>query len=466
MGSIIHPNRGFHGDDIKMSVFTDDLVNFSSVLRMSYNFLAGRDYLKRKKFRERKKLIAITLPFSDLAFAAGGVPVFPIRMEKFKINKYLLMLNSAKGLLGWNLTTRLIEFARQFDFLKIIDTVLEDVIRTINDKYNELFDVGEENGISSDFCYGIKGLYGMHVSKGKNVDATLNITIRCSAYNKYLESLKSLVPKQIWVDIPPREIGNPGKTLEILTKNISNAIEELENITGNVVTDNSLNKQFRIGNQVKRYYKTITYEISASDFYPCNPATFSEILALLGISFQDYNSNAQRYLENISYLVKEMRERIKKGIGMDVSKMPRILLTPIFGGWDPETQEIVYKLGGRVLYADWDILGLLDEIPVSKNSNPVEEYARFLLNATTKGIGCDNNTLTNSYLRIAKKLKVDGVIFNQLFGCHSISNCYPMLKEKIRRTLEIPTTVINFNRIGENVEQIKTRLGAFMEMFP
>jgi len=119
----------------------------------------------------------------------------------------------------------------------------------------------------------------------------------------------------------------------------------------------------------------------------------------------------------------------------------------------------------RTLYADWEILGLLDEIPVSKGTNPIEEYARFLLNATTNGIGCDNNTLTDSYLRIAKKMNVDGIIFNQLFGCHSLSNCYPMLREKVRRKLEIPITSINFNKIGENVEQVKTRLGAYTEMF-
>ncbi len=447
-----------------MSVFADDVVNFTSLLKMAYNFLAGREDLKRKKFRERKKLISVVLPFSDLVFSAGAVPVFPIRMEQFKINTYLVALNSAKSLFGWDLTTKLLGLARQFDFLKIIDGILDDVINTLHVKYNQLYDLGVESGISTDFCYGIKGLYGMHVSKGKNVDATLNIAIRCSAFNKYLESLKTMVPRQVWIDIPPREIGSEGQTLELLTSNVSKAITDLEDLTGNVVSDNSLNKQFRIGNQVKRYYKTILYEISESDFYPCNPATFAEILALLGISFQDYNSNAQKYLENISNLVKEMRERIRKGIGMDVSKMPRVLMTPIFGGWEPASHEIVYKLGGRILYADWEILRLLEEIPVSNHSNPVENYARFLLNATTQGIGCDNNTMTDSYLRVAKKMKVNGLIFNQVFGCHSISNCYTMLREKIRRTLEIPTTVINFNKIGENIEQTRTRLQAFFEM--
>jgi benzoyl-CoA reductase/2-hydroxyglutaryl-CoA dehydratase subunit BcrC/BadD/HgdB len=40
-----------------------------------------------------------------------------------------------------------------------------------------------------------------------------------------------------------------------------------------------------------------------------------------------------------------------------------------------------------------------------------------------------------------------------------------MLREKLRRDLEIPSIALNFNKMGENIEQVKTRLGAFMEMF-
>jgi hypothetical protein len=82
-------------------------------------------------------------------------------------------------------------------------------------------------------------------------------------------------------------------------------------------------------------------------------------------TFNDYNSNSIRYRDNLISLVDEMRERIRKGIGMDVSKMPRIFVTPIFGGWEPKTHDIIYELGGRAIYADWEILKLLEEIPVA-----------------------------------------------------------------------------------------------------
>ncbi|MFX1312186.1 MAG: 2-hydroxyacyl-CoA dehydratase [Promethearchaeota archaeon] len=451
-----------------MSIYADDVVSFTSVLKIAYNFLTGREYLNKKKNKEKKKLISVALGFPDLVFAADSIPVFPIRMEKFKINLYLLALNTAKRLFGWDLTTNLLGIARQVDFLKIVDNVLSDLIDTINRKYNEMYDLGVKDVKPPNLCYGVKAIYGMHKSQYKNLDANLNFTIRCDEWNKYSESLKTIIPNQIWVDIPSNNIENENKTLNLIRNNVEHGIKQLESITGNIVTDNSLKKQFRIGNQVKRYYKTILNEISASNFYPCNPATFAEILALLAISFQDYNSNAQRYLENMSQLVREMRERIKKGIGMDVSNKPRLLYSPIFNGWEPEIQEIIYKLGGRVIYADWDILGLLDEIPVSKDSDPIENYSRFLLNASNKGILClkNFNALLNSYIRYTKKNNFNGLILNQVFECHSkYSNYYELLKNKIRTELKIPVSIVGFNKIGEGIKEVKVKLESFMELF-
>lgn len=451
-----------------MSLVADDLIRFSSVLRIAYNFLTGRDYLKRKKFREKKKLISIGLPYSDIIYAFPDlIPVFPIRMHEFKIHKYLTYLGSASHIFGWNRVSDFLGFVKDLgirDVSKAVDNIIEDVIETINEKYNEMYDFGEESGIPTDFCYGVKSLYGMNVTKGKNCEANLNYTIRCSAWNKYLECIQAIgnPSKQIWIEVPPRNIGN---SIELFKDNIAKGLSELEKISDYSYSDNALRNHFQVKNQINQAYRKIIYEVSTSDFYPCNPATFSEILALLNISFHDYNSNASRFRDNISSLLDEMRGRIQKGIGMDVSEMPKILITPMFGGWEPKTHDIIYELGGRVMYGDWDLLRFLDDIPISNKTDPIEAYAEYLMNVNSNGIGCDNNTLTDSYLRLAENLKADGLVFIQVFGCHSISNCYTMLKEKLRRDLEIPSIALNFNKMGENVEQVKTRLGAFMEMF-
>jgi hypothetical protein len=161
-----------------MSIYADDVVKFTSVLKIAYNFLTGRDYLQKKKSKEKKTLISVASGFPDLVFAADSVPVFPIRLEKFKLNLYLLALNSATSLFGWNLTTKLLGIARQIDFLKIVDNVLSDVINSINNKYNLLHDLAVSKNVLPDFCFGIKSIYGMNTSEVNMCDYSLNYTIR------------------------------------------------------------------------------------------------------------------------------------------------------------------------------------------------------------------------------------------------------------------------------------------------
>ena len=134
---------------------------------MASNFLSGRDYLRKKKFRENKKLISVALGFPDLVFAVGAIPVFPIRMETFDFSSYLTPITSATSVLGWDLTSKFLDFVRQFDVLKIVDKLLENVISSTNKKYNEMYELGVSNGVPSELCYGINALYGMHKSKGK-----------------------------------------------------------------------------------------------------------------------------------------------------------------------------------------------------------------------------------------------------------------------------------------------------------
>jgi len=75
------------------------------------------------------------------------------------------------------------------------------------------------------------------------------------------------------------------------------------------------------------------------------------------------------------------------------------------------------------------------------------------------------DNLKNSYFKIAKEMQIDGLIFNQAFGCPAISNIYDNLKEEIKDYLSIPAVGITFRKIGDNVEEVKNRLKPFMDMF-
>ena len=70
-----------------------------------------------------------------------------------------------------------------------------------------------------------------------------------------------------------------------------------------------------------------------------------------------------------------------------------------------------------------------------------------------------------TFTKYIKKTRVDGLIINQLTDCHLNSKCYDILKNKIRTELRIPSIGIKFKKIGENIEQVKAKLGPFMELF-
>ena len=173
-----------------MSLIADEIIQFSSVLRMAYNLLTGRNYLKRKKFREKEKLVAVTLPFSDLAFAADTIPVFPIRMHEFEISQYLTYLGSASSIFGWNTVSNFLGFIRNLginEVSKIVDDIIEDVIDVINKKYNEMSIITGELGENI-----LK-----HSGKGK-----ITIVFDDSEH-PYIETISEnvgLLPKQAKVD--------------------------------------------------------------------------------------------------------------------------------------------------------------------------------------------------------------------------------------------------------------------------
>ncbi len=62
-----------------------------------------------------------------------------------------------------------------------------------------------------------------------------------------------------------------------------------------------------------------------------------------------------------------------------------------------------------------------------------------------------------------KDIDVDGVLFQSTFACKNLAPVLNIFKEKARQ-MGIPVVETSFNNVGENVEQNRTRIEAFMEM--
>ena len=115
----------------------------------------------------------------------------------------------------------------------------------------------------------------------------------------------------------------------------------------------------------------------------------------------------------------------QKESNVDITNYPKILFTPRFGGWDSIVEDYIDENGGRIIYADWFIYGFMNRIKMT--GNIIENYADYL-QTTMIGFGADNTQMVKNILHFVDTYHVDAVVYNQLFGCHSLSTGYYRLR--------------------------------------
>lgn len=444
-----------------------DFLDYTSVLRLAFEFLHGRDKLKNLKFREHRKLVGMTFPFPDLVFAADAVPVFPVRMHTFPESPIYRLVNLSTRTSGWGVFTGILNLLQGLKPVRdFTDDIITGIITNLNQTYNDLADLAVERGVSSDFCYGIKGMQGQFMTKGHNLDLSLNFTIRCSSFAKHYEQLETMVPRAHWIELPvhsARERADPpffGVIVEFMKSEVERLVAVLEEVTGNSITQHRLRETARLTNACREIIQWITFDAGHRRALPCRPHAFSEILILLTYAFIDCCSDLPRFHEILRELKRETTNRLHDDHAVSIVDKKRVYYAPAFGGFEPEVQEYVYQLGGVLYFADWDAWNFL--APVETRGDMIENYARHYL-GLIQSVGADWSEMVQSYARTARRLAPDGVLFNQVFGCRMMTVGFHEFKQAMH-ALDLPVTLLNFNAIGENLGQTRTRVEAFMEM--
>jgi benzoyl-CoA reductase/2-hydroxyglutaryl-CoA dehydratase subunit BcrC/BadD/HgdB len=435
---------------------SSDILRFRSLLDLSLEFVNGREYLRDLKIRKQKHLIGVFMPNVELVCGVGAIPTYPVRMKPFGDPSLLKLLDLGKTLLGDNLLGSLIQTVSKFDTNRSLEKLIRSLIDSIFAQWDGAYHTGVDTGIPSDECYGIKVISGMFIEKGKNLSGALLASVRCSAFEKMYETVNRYSPG-LFIDIPP--IDN-AVTHELAVKEVQKTIESLEKITGTSFDMNEFRKTCEITNECKRLAWDLI-QIALGDTYPFSPVTMGEFLSLIEIGFQDYLSNPAKFRDLLRNLVNEIRRIIRSGENcLDVRHLKKILFTSRFSGWDHIVEDYVFEAGGRIIYADWFLYGFMDQIKIT--GDMVDNYATYL-QSNSLGFCPDNATLIEKTYRFVEDNKMDAVIYNQLFGCHSISTGYARLRKKLIAA-EIPSTLVSFNNVGENREQLKTRVVGLMEL--
>ncbi|MHA1890860.1 MAG: 2-hydroxyacyl-CoA dehydratase family protein [Promethearchaeota archaeon] len=438
-----------------------DMIS-KETIKLVHAWFTGRSMIKYYKRRNpRKKVIGVIFPISELIVAQDGIPFLPIRNEIYDynaVNKVLEGITRITKLFGWNSMDRLIKMAF---FTRtgadVIEYFIDNLIEAFKKKMEMVIRVAENDAFPVDSCFASRSIYGFFRHNYRFLDGALDYSYRCGYLYKLNDLLGTFIDQNIFLDIPPKK----GESAErFMEKNLIEITKKIESITGTPFSEQRLSEAILITNKIKNMFKEFLYQTCNEDVIPYRPLTFAYIQYLMTFSLIDFNSNLKAYYKNISNLMHEFKERVDKGLGFNVARMPKILYVPIISGIEFENLQFIIELGGTVVFPDLEIMGFLEPIPNS--NNVLRSYARYLLNMNDF-LGPDNQTYARSIIQFAKDLRCDGIVFQDTFACKNIGVALKVFKDLARQE-GFPVLELSFNNYGENIEQNRTRIEAFMEM--
>ena len=278
----------------------------------------------------------------------------------------------------------------------------------------------------------------------------------CDGKKKAWEILGEDVPVHV-MDLPQMKREKDIKAWAEEIKELKKVIEEF---TGNKVTEESLSESIKLINN-KRKALSRLYECRKADKVPISGR---DALVISQIAFYD---DPARFTQMTNKLCDELEQRIKDGISVVKEGTTRILLTgtPLaVPNW--KLHNIIETSGAVVVCEEMCTGTRYFENLVDETKTTVDEQIDALANRYM-GINCacftPNTGRIDDIIRLAKEYKVDGVIDVNLKFC-SLYDVEGYTVERALKEAGIPVMGIETDYTDNDAEQLRTRIGAFIEM--
>ena len=278
----------------------------------------------------------------------------------------------------------------------------------------------------------------------------------CDGKKKAWEILAEDVPVHV-MDLPQMKREKDVKAWAEEIKELKKVIEEF---TGNEVTAESLGESIKLINN-KRKALSRLYECRKADKVPISGR---DALVISQIAFYD---DPTRFTQMTNKLCDELEQRIKDGVSVVKEGTKRILLTgtPLaVPNW--KLHNIIETSGAVVVCEEMCTGTRYFENLVDETKTTVDEQIDALADRYM-GINCacftPNSARIDDIIRLAKEYKVDGVIDVNLKFC-SLYDVEGYTVEKALKEAGIPVMGIETDYTDSDAEQLRTRIGAFIEM--
>lgn len=314
-----------------------------------------------------------------------------------------------------------------------------------------------EKELPTSFCPLIKSSYGYAVTDSCpffGFSDTIIAETTCDGKKKMYELMSEIKPLHL-MHLPHTQQGNAA------LKYWMNAFKELEDFlyghSGVKVTEESLKAEIKIQNRIRRELYDLL--ILAADRR--SPLTAREMIAVQeSKSFAVY---PQKYLEQLQKLKSEL-ELFYSQNDLPEKKRLRILLTgcPV-GKGSEKAVTITEELGAHVVCME-NCSGLKGlTLTVNEDSDPYEALARRYLQVPCSCMTPNPGRL-DSIRELKEVFEVDAVIDLTWLGCHTYNAESTTLRRFVENELGLPFLHIETDYSESDVEQLRTRIEAFVEL--
>jgi benzoyl-CoA reductase/2-hydroxyglutaryl-CoA dehydratase subunit BcrC/BadD/HgdB len=234
----------------------------------------------------------------------------------------------------------------------------------------------------------------------------------------------------------------------------------IEEITGKEITAAKLKEAIKLVNRRRRLLQRLNQLRAAVP----TPISGRDVLLINQISFYD---DPGRFTAQIGELCDELEKRISAGAGVVPVKTPRLMLSGCPMAVPNWKLPYIVESSGAVIVGEESCIGTRNiRDLVDESGDTLEELLDALVDRYMR-IDCacftPNEERLQHIVALAQDLKVQGVIHFALNFCQP----YAIEAFKVGRALEaagFPMLSLETDYSMEDVEQLKTRVEAFLEM--
>lgn len=315
-----------------------------------------------------------------------------------------------------------------------------------------------EKSLPRNFCPLIKSSYGFAVTDKCPYFLYSDIIIgetTCDGKKKMFELMKSIKPVHV-MKLPQGYLDDSDKAYWLNEVKVLKDVLEQE--LGAQITEEKLRSAIKVLNEERLLMQELA-ELMKNDPVPM---TGMDLLKLMW--GRNFVTNRRDFAEQLKEIIADMKESVAKGEAAIPQGAKRIVVTGVPTGIGSEKViRIIEECGAAVVYIE-NCSGMKQFVTlVDETKPPLEAIAEKYL-ATPCSCMSPNPIRMQNLVQLVKDHNADGVVDITWQGCHTYNVESRVVKDFLKQNGDIPFIQIETDYSQGDVEQIKTRIQAFLEM--